>query len=80
MKSRSPDLYQTLFIDRNLRWSKILTRYMEDSGTAFAAVGAGHLLGDDSLIKYLKEAGYEVERYYAFQGEPVINIIELPEN
>lgn len=78
-KSRSPDLYQSLFTDRNIKWSKILTRHMEDSGTSFAAVGVGHLLGEDSLIKYLKEAGYEVKRYYAFQGEPVINIIELPE-
>jgi len=79
-KTRSPDLYQSLFTDRNRQWAKILTRYMEDSGTAFAAVGTGHLLGDDSLIKYLEESGYEVKRYYAFQGEPVINIIELPDN
>jgi uncharacterized protein YbaP (TraB family) len=79
-KMRSPDLYQSLFTDRNRQWAKILTRYMEDSGTAFAAVGAGHLLGDDSLITYLKDAGYDVNRYYAFQGEPVINIIELPKN
>jgi len=79
-KTRSPDLYQSLFTDRNREWAKILTRYMEDSGTAFAAIGAGHLLGDDSLVKYLEEAGYDVKRHYAFQGEPVINIIELPDN
>ena len=79
-KSRSPELYQSLFTDRNRKWSKILTRHMEDSGTSFAAVGVGHLLGEDSLIKYLIDAGYDVKRYYAFQGEPVINIIELPKN
>ena len=79
-KSRSPELYQSLFTDRNLKWSKILTRHLEDSGTSFAAVGVGHMLGEDSLIKYLKEAGYDVKRYLAFQGEPVINVIELPEN
>lgn len=79
-KNRSPDLYQSLFTDRNRKWAKILTRYMEDSGTAFAAVGAGHLLGEDSLIKFLEDAGYEVKRHYAFQGEPVINIIQLPDN
>ena len=79
-KSRSLELYQSLFTDRNKKWAKTLTRHLEDSGTSLAAVGAGHLLGEDSLIKHLKEAGYEVKRYYAFQGEPVINIIELPEN
>jgi len=80
VKARSPELYQALFTDRNRQWAQILTRYMEDSGTAFAAVGVGHLLGEDSLIKYLKDAGYDVSRYYAFQGKPVINIIELPDN
>lgn len=79
-KARSPELYQALFTDRNRQWAKTLTRYMEDSGTAFAAVGAGHLLGEDSLITYLQDAGYDVSRYYAFQGEPVINIIKLPDN
>lgn len=79
-KSRSPELYQSLFTDRNIQWSKTLTRHMEGSGTSFAAIGIGHLLGEDSLIKHLKNSGYEVKRYYAFQGEPVINIIQLPKN
>ena len=79
-KNRSPEFYQSLFKDRNLKWSQTLIRHMEDSGTSFAAVGMGHLLGEDSVLKQLEDAGYEVKRYYAFQGEPVINIIELPEN
>ena len=79
-KTRSPEFYQSLFTDRNRQWSKRLIRHMEDSGTSFAAVGIGHLLGEDSLLKQLEDAGYEVKRYYAFQGEPVINIIELPKN
>ena len=48
---------------------------MEDSGTGFVAVGASHLLGKDSLIEMLREQGYQVSRYYAFQGENVINPI-----
>ena len=79
-KTRSPEFYQSLFTDRNRNWATTLTRHMEDSGTSFAAVGMGHLLGEDSLLKHLEDAGYEVKRYYAYQGEPVINIIELPEN
>jgi len=48
---------------------------MEGSGTGFAAVGTSHLLGEDSLIEMLREQGYTVARYYAFQGEDVINPI-----
>ena len=57
---------------------------MEDSGTAFVAVGTSHLLGEDSLVHMLKEQGYSVSRYYDFQGEnviaPINPTIERPEN
>ncbi len=72
VKLRSPDLYQSLFADKNTAWSRELIRFLEGSGTGFAAVGIGHYLGEESLIKKLREQGYQVSRYYAFQGEPVI--------
>ena len=75
LKNKSPDFYNTLLVERNRKWSKTLTRWMEDSGTGFVAVGASHLLGEDSLIDMLREQGYQVSRYYAFQGENVINPI-----
>jgi len=75
LKERSPDFYKALLTERNKKWAKVLTRYMEDSGTAFVAVGASHLLGEDSLIQLLRDQGYDVSRYYAFQGENVINPI-----
>ena len=75
LKNKSPDFYNTLLVERNRKWSKTLTRWMEDSGTGFVAVGASHLLGGDSLIDMLREQGYQVSRYYAFQGENVINPI-----
>ena len=76
LKSRSPDFYKALLTDRNEKWAKVLTRYMEGSGTAFVAVGTGHLLGEDSVITLLREQGYKVSRYYAFQGENVITPID----
>ena len=76
MKEASPDFYKALMSDRNRRWADVLTRYMEDSGTAFVAVGVGHLLGGDSLIEQLRERGYKVSRYYDFQGENVIRPVE----
>jgi len=72
LKEASPDFYKALLTDRNKKWAKVLTRYMEDSGTAFVAVGTSHLLGEDSVIELLREQGYKVSRYYAFQGENVI--------
>lgn len=75
LKDKSPDFYNALLRDRNRKWVKPLTRWMEDSGTGFVAVGASHLLGEDSLIEMLREQGYQVSRYYAFQGENVINPI-----
>ncbi len=75
LKNKSPDFYNALLVDRNRKWSTTLTRWMEDSGTGFVAVGASHLLGEDSLIEMLREQGYQVSRYYAFQGENVINPI-----
>jgi len=71
-KVKSPDMYQALFTDRNTRWANDLTQFLEGSGTGFAAIGIGHLLGEDSLQSRLRDKGYEVNRYYSFQGAPVI--------
>ena len=76
-KNRSPDIYQSLFDDVNREWVRPLTRFLEDSGTGFAAIGIGHLLGEDSLQELLSDQGYEVGRYYAFRGENVIQTVPL---
>ncbi len=73
----SPEMYLRLIKERNISWSKQFTRFLEDSGTGFAAVGAAHLLGDDSVQAMLREQGYDVSRYYAFQGENVIKPVTL---
>ena len=52
-----------------------INQFIEGSGTGFVAVGTSHLLGEDSLIEMLREQGYEVSRYYAFQGPNVIKPI-----
>jgi len=76
-KNRSPDIYQSLFDDVNREWARPLTRFMEGSGTGFAAIGIGHLLGEDSLQELLADQGYEVGRYYAFKGENLIQTVPL---
>lgn len=77
MKARAPEVFNALLRDRNRAWAAKLARFMEDdSGTGFVAVGTAHLLGEDSLVHELREQGYQVERYFAFKGENVIETID----
>ena len=56
-------VYQTMLVSRNAEWSTRVSSVMsEHQGTAFMAVGLGHLAGDDSLVLQLRRAGYEVDR------------------
>lgn len=58
-----PEVYDALFTNRNKAWVEELTRLMEeDEGTFFVGVGAGHLVGKDSVQVYLAEEGYDAER------------------
>lgn len=77
LASQSPELYSALIKAPNRRWTSQLTRFMEGSGTGFVAVGVSHLLGEDSLQSMFRDQGYDVSRYYAFQGENVIKTISL---
>jgi len=58
----SPMFYKVMFTDRNLRWRQWVNRRLERPGTVFLAVGAGHLAGDQSLVKLLKRQGSRVRR------------------
>jgi len=59
----APGLRHVLLDDRNRRWAtKIDADLRRAPGTAFIAVGAGHLLGRDSLQARLAERGWRIER------------------
>jgi uncharacterized protein YbaP (TraB family) len=49
MRTRSPQTYKTLFNDRNDRWATWIAHRLQQPGTVFVAVGAGHLAGQDSV-------------------------------
>lgn len=49
-----------LIKNRNLKWIEQLPDLMQN-GSLFIAVGAGHLVGQDGLIKALKARGYTVK-------------------
>jgi len=55
-----PEMFEQLFESRNEAWMKKLPGFFDEG--AFVAVGAGHLLGEDSLVAMLRDAGWNVER------------------
>jgi uncharacterized protein YbaP (TraB family) len=63
MKAEVPGLYDAMFVQRNIAWSRQISAVMQGAGTSFVAVGAGHLIGDDGLPALLADLGFEVERY-----------------
>jgi len=55
-----PVIYERLFTARNKAWAGILAAELEGSGSDFIAVGAGHLVGEDSVQNLLAARGYTV--------------------
>ena len=60
MKDAYPEVYEALFVRRNQNWSDQIVAELEGAGTDFIAVGAGHLVGEDSVPAMLKARGYDV--------------------
>ncbi|MEN8769875.1 MAG: TraB/GumN family protein [Glaciecola sp.] len=55
-----PQIYDLIFTQRNQKWVAIIEQELAKSGTDFFAVGAGHLVGSDSVVKLLQDKGYKV--------------------
>ncbi len=54
-------IYDALFLDRNTSWVPQIEAMLDEPGTVFIAVGAGHLAGPDSVITMLRDKGHEIE-------------------
>ncbi len=52
-------LHRILFTDRNNAWAVWIQRRMAQPGTVFIAVGAGHLVGNDSVQAALRARGIQ---------------------
>jgi uncharacterized protein YbaP (TraB family) len=64
MKTKTPELYAKLLVERNKHFAETLTGVLKDpaTGTVFVAIGAAHLAGPDSVQKMLEAKGYSAER------------------
>ncbi|MEZ5682495.1 MAG: TraB/GumN family protein [Erythrobacter sp.] len=57
-----PVLAEALLYKRNANWAEWIDDRMDDPGTVFIAVGAGHLAGEKSVQNFLTERGFTIER------------------
>jgi len=63
-KSEYRYLYEKLFVERNVNMAEKIKEFLKDNKTYFVIVGAGHLIGADSVIEILKKEGFEVRRVF----------------
>ncbi len=61
-KAEDSASYKRLIVARNAAWEPQVEEMLKGKGTAFITVGAGHLVGPDSLIALLRKHGIKVER------------------
>ena len=60
--SDQPQVYQRLLVDRNRAWTRQIAEMARDGGNYLIVVGSAHLLGKDSVLVMLEEAGYPSRR------------------
>jgi uncharacterized protein YbaP (TraB family) len=61
MREKFPNLYKTVFADRNKNWLVSIEKYLTTKDVEFIIVGLAHAQSDEGLLKSLKDRGYEVE-------------------
>jgi uncharacterized protein len=65
MSAKSPAQYKTLLTDRNANWAEWVDKRLDQPGTVFVGVGAGHLGGKDSVQQLLAKRGIKSSRVAA---------------
>lgn len=62
IKSDSPEVYKIMITDRNIDMANKIDELIKDNKKHTVAVGAGHFIGDDNILKLLEEKGYTITR------------------
>lgn len=63
MREQSPEMYAVIMVDRNRAWIPQILEILEQGGTHFIAVGAGHMPGEEGVIALLEAEGLTVTRH-----------------
>jgi uncharacterized protein len=56
------DLYTKMLDERNVTMARRLEEYLRQGKTCFVVVGAGHLLGDNGLLRIMKRKGCAISQ------------------
>ncbi|GJM11737.1 MAG: conjugative transfer protein GumN [Pseudohongiella sp.] len=62
MKNETPELYDSLLLQRNLKWIPQIDAMLQDADTEFVLVGAAHIVGENGLLDLLSQQGYEINQ------------------
>ncbi|MCZ6670243.1 MAG: TraB/GumN family protein [Acidobacteria bacterium] len=65
MKGDMAPVYDKMFFERNEAMARKIAGYLSDGETSFVVVGAGHLVGDRSIVDLLRKdqkAGYKIRQ------------------
>lgn len=57
-----PDIYRYMITDRNRDWVPQIEKYIRSGENYMVIVGAGHLVGKDSVVELLRARGHKVEQ------------------
>ena len=57
-----PDLHNRLLIQRNKQWVEKIETLMQENKNILFVVGAGHLVGPQSVVDLLRKKGYKVKQ------------------
>jgi len=60
---KHPNLRDKLLVQRNKRWVSGIEALMKENKNVLVIVGAGHLVGPDSLVDLLQDKGYSVKQH-----------------
>lgn len=63
LKTQYPGLYTSIMVNRNLAWLPVIAQMLKTPEVEFILVGAGHLAGDQGLLKLLEEKGFSAENW-----------------
>jgi uncharacterized protein YbaP (TraB family) len=56
-------IYEKLIYERNRRMVSKIEGYLKGNGSYFVVVGAGHLIGEQGIVKGLEKKGFRVEQF-----------------
>jgi uncharacterized protein YbaP (TraB family) len=60
-----PALYENILVRRNRNWARQIIAFTKSSKNYLVVVGTLHLVGDDSVIQMLEDAGYQTRQLFA---------------